>query len=256
MTDLTSPLKGKTALVTGGGGGLGRAFCVELARQGARVAVLSRRRESAEKGAKGVLDAGGEAMALTADVTDTSEVERARDELESVWGPVNVLVNAAGGHQIGAVTALTHWDASPPPTSGPATFFDLDDGALRAVSDLNFMGTVIPTRIFGRSMAAAGGGTVVNISSMSADRPMTKEWDMRRPKHLWTILPAGWPCTWLRQTSGSTRSLRVFSSPIRIVLCSSRKTEAGPIGPTGFWIIFLWDGSGSRKNSTVLSPGL
>ncbi|MDF1568507.1 MAG: SDR family NAD(P)-dependent oxidoreductase [Spirochaetaceae bacterium] len=174
MSDLNSPLTGKTALVTGGGGGLGRAFCVELARQGARVAVLSRRKESAEKGVKAVLDAGGNALALTADVTNTSEVEQARDELESVWGPVNVLVNAAGGHQIGAVTALTHWDASPPPTSGPATFFDLDDGALRAVSDLNFMGTVIPTRIFGRSMAAAGGGTVVNISSMSADRPMTK----------------------------------------------------------------------------------
>src|SRR5437588_10296555 len=93
---------GQVALVTGATGTLGGAMAHGLARAGARVAVLGRRAERAEKVAASIVAEGGEAMALPADVLQRDQLEVARDTLLDRWGHVDILVNAAGGNVPGA----------------------------------------------------------------------------------------------------------------------------------------------------------
>src|SRR5579862_3709632 len=90
-------LQGQVAVVTGGAGVLGAAMAHGLARAGARVAILGRRRERAEAVAADINAAGGEAVATPADVLQKGELEAVRDLLLHRWGRVDILVNAAGG---------------------------------------------------------------------------------------------------------------------------------------------------------------
>ncbi len=101
-------------------------------------------------------------MALPADVRDRAQLERARDAVVERWGRIDILVNAAGGN-VPAATA----------TPG-TTFFDLPPDALREVVDLNLHGTLLPSQVFGAVMAQAGRGSIVNISSMAAQRALTR----------------------------------------------------------------------------------
>ncbi|MCA3749605.1 MAG: SDR family NAD(P)-dependent oxidoreductase, partial [Rubrobacter sp.] len=96
-------LGGRVAVVTGGTGVLGGAVAAGLVRAGARVGVLGRRRERAERAASRLAAGGGEALALRADVLDEGQLRRARDEVLQRWGRVDILVNAAGGNVPGAV---------------------------------------------------------------------------------------------------------------------------------------------------------
>lgn len=155
-------LTGRVAVVTGGTGVLGGAMAHALARAGARVAVLGRRAEVAERVAERLRDGGAAAMALPADVLDPAGLRVARNRLEASWGPAQVLVNAAGGNRS---DAIVHGDAS---------LFDLDPEAFRAVVDLNLAGTLLPIQAFGEGMADAGRGSIVNISSMAAQKPLTR----------------------------------------------------------------------------------
>ena len=161
VTDLFT-LDGLVAIVTGGTGVLGGAMAHGLARAGARVGVLGRRRERAEAVAAEIDAAGGAALALPADVLDRTQLERARDTVVERWGRVDILVNAAGGN-VPAATA----------TPG-TTFFDLSADALRDVVDLNLHGTLLPSQVFGAVMAEARRGCIVNISSMTATRAITR----------------------------------------------------------------------------------
>lgn len=155
-------LEGRTALLTGGYGVLGTAMAAALARAGARVALLGRRDAEGRAAAEAMRAKGFEAVNLVADVLDRASLEAARDRLEADWGAPDILVNAAGGNRPGAVV---------PPTG---SFFDVDEAEMRRVVELNFDGTLIPTLIFGAAMAARGAGCVVNISSVSAVRPLTR----------------------------------------------------------------------------------
>ncbi len=165
-------LDGQVAIVTGGTGVLGGAMASGLARAGARVAILGRRREQAETVAAGILAAGGEAMAVPADVLKTDELARARDAVLRRWGRVDILVNAAGGNNPAATL------------SGETTVFDLSADALRAVVELNLLGTMLPSQVFGAAMAGRASGMgaearpprgcIVNISSSAAQRPATR----------------------------------------------------------------------------------
>ena len=155
-------LRGRIAVVTGGTGVLGGAMAHALAAAGARVAVLGRRADVAERVAGELTDAGGTAMALPADVLDPDALDAAAATLAATWGPADVLVNAAGGNR---ADALVH---------GDATLFDLDPEAFRAVVDLNLTGTLLPTRAFARGMADGGRGSIVNVSSMAAQKPLTR----------------------------------------------------------------------------------
>lgn len=157
-------LTGRVAVVTGGYGVLGGSMARFLAEQGAKVAILGR---NAEKGnAKAVEIAettGGETMFLQADVLDKEALQAACDKLCAEWGGVDILLNAAGGNQAGATIAPNQ------------TIFDLNTEAMRGVVDLNFMGTVLPTLVFGKAMAdAKRKGSIVNISSMAAQGVITR----------------------------------------------------------------------------------
>ncbi|MFO7545176.1 MAG: SDR family oxidoreductase [Trueperaceae bacterium] len=169
-SDATTPapsssfsLTGKVAVVTGGTGVLGGAMARGLAAAGARVAVLGRRADAADAVVEAIRSAGGEAMPLpSTDVLDPASLAKARDEVVSRWGTVDVLVNGAGGNRK---------DATVDPSS---SLFDLPPEAFRAVVDLNLTGTLLPTLAFGRVMAERGHGSVVNVSSMAAQKPLTR----------------------------------------------------------------------------------
>jgi len=155
-------LQGQVAVVTGGSGVLGRQFCAALAREGAHVALMGRSQGSAENAARTLEAQGARVLPVCADVLDRESLARAHQEVRAQLGPVTVLVNGAGGNRPEAST------------SAERAFFDLPAEALRSVMDLNFLGTVLSTQVFARDMVEAGSGSVVNVTSMAAARPMTR----------------------------------------------------------------------------------
>jgi NAD(P)-dependent dehydrogenase (short-subunit alcohol dehydrogenase family) len=155
-------LAGKTAIVTGGTGVLGGAMARGLAAAGARVGVLGRRRAQAEALVAAIAAAGGAALALTADVLDREQLVAARELVLHEWGTIDILVNAAGGNMPGATI----------PPGG--SFFGLDHDALRQVIDLNLSGTLLPIQLIAEAMAAQRAGVIINISSMAAQRTITR----------------------------------------------------------------------------------
>ncbi|MDI3284513.1 SDR family oxidoreductase [Polyangium sp. 15x6] len=155
-------IRGEVAVVTGGSGVLGSTFCRTLAAAGAFVAVMGRRREPCEALVNSIRAEGGEALAAPCDVLDHEALEAAARHIEATLGPVTILVNGAGGNH-------------PKATIGPdRSLFELDPAGFGAVFDLNVQGTLRPCQVFGRGMAARGRGSIVNITSMSADRPLTR----------------------------------------------------------------------------------
>ena len=165
----------RTALVTGAGGVLCSRMAVALAAKGANVALMGRRREPLESVASEITCHGGKALVVPCDVLDCAGLEAARVEIEAALGPVSILVNGAGGNNPGA-TAQKEWiESSESLVENPGgTFFDLAPEGVQNVFALNYMGTLLPTQVFAKPMAEAGHGCVVNISSASAFRPLTK----------------------------------------------------------------------------------
>lgn len=155
-------LENRVALVTGGTGVLGSAMAQGLVAAGARVAILGRRADAGERVAGEIRGTGGEALAVAADVLDRSELERAAAEIRQHLGPVDILVNAAGGNQAGATT------------SEELPFFDLGLDAVQQVFATNFTGLFQCCQVFGSDMAERGSGCIVNITSMSGIRPLTR----------------------------------------------------------------------------------
>jgi len=154
---------GRSVLVTGGTGILCAAIARALAACNADVAILGRNREKGEAIA-GELDAlgSGRALAVYGDVLQPEEMQRAVEETIRAFGKIDALVNGAGGN-------------NPKATTNPsASFFDLPAEALKAVFDLNMLGTFIPSQVVGRHMAARKEGTILNVTSMAAERPLTR----------------------------------------------------------------------------------
>ena len=172
----TVNLSGKTVVITGGGGVLCGCMAQALAACGARVAVCSRRAETSEAVATGIRAAGGTAIHVAFDVMDRASIEAACVRIESELGPTDILINGAGGNNPKGNTPKEAFDpADLKAAAGSATtFFDLDPSGIELVFNLNFLGTLLPTQVFGRGMAARGHGNIVNVTSMSAFRPLTK----------------------------------------------------------------------------------
>jgi NAD(P)-dependent dehydrogenase (short-subunit alcohol dehydrogenase family) len=155
-------LDGQVALVTGGGGVLGSAMAAGLAGGGARIALIGRRPHLIETAAAAITADGGEALGLSADVLDRDALESVRDAVLDRWGRIDILINAAGGNLPGATLAPG------------GSIFDLSIDAFRSVVDLNLLGSILPSQVFGAVMADAGSGSIVNISSMTAMRAVTR----------------------------------------------------------------------------------
>jgi NAD(P)-dependent dehydrogenase (short-subunit alcohol dehydrogenase family) len=155
-------LSGKVAAVTGGGGVLWGARSRALGKLGVKVAVLDLFEEAAKKVAAEIADQGGEAIGLACDVLDKSSMEGVCETILAEWGRVDILINGAGGNKKQATT------------SADLSFFDLPPDAVQWVFNLNFLGTLLPSQVFGKVMAEKGEGCILNISSMSALSPLTR----------------------------------------------------------------------------------
>ena len=155
-------LAGKVAVITGGAGVLCAAMCRMLAAAGAKVAVLDLNQEAAESLSAEIRSSGREAVGVTCNVLEKESLEAAAQEVLAKFGHVDILVNGAGGNKSAATT------------NPGQRFFDLPADALRWVLDLNLMGTILPSQVFGKLMAAQKSGIILNISSMNAFRPLTR----------------------------------------------------------------------------------
>ena len=180
MGKMAFDLSGKTAVVTGGGGVLCSGFSKTLAEAGAKVAVCDLRLEAAEKVAAEIREVGGEAMAVEMNVLDKASVEAACAKILEKYGAEDILLNGAGGNNPKGTTTrdnLTPEEVEALDADGTIegvkTFFDLDPEGISFVFNLNFLGTLIPTQVFARGMAKTG-GTIINVSSMNAFRPLTR----------------------------------------------------------------------------------
>ena len=149
-------------MVIGGGGVLCGTLSRALGKVGVKVAVLDIFVEAAQKVVDDIKADGGEAIAVQCDVLDKSSIETAKDVVIEAYGRVDILINGAGGNKKEA-------------TTGPdAPFFDLPADAVQWVFNLNFIGTLLPSQVFGKLIADQGAGSILNISSMNAFRPLTK----------------------------------------------------------------------------------
>lgn len=153
---------GKVAIITGGAGVLGGAMASGLAEAGAKVAILGRTADKVQAKVAEIQEDGGEAMALIADVLNQQQLEQARDKVLEKWGQIDILLNVAGGNRAGATIAPEQ------------NFFDLSMSDFDQVVALNLKGTVLPTYIFAQEMAKQGQGSIVNISSLTAQQPFTR----------------------------------------------------------------------------------
>lgn len=164
-------LSGRTVAITGGGGALCGAMADALGTMGVKVAVLDISAEQAEVRANWIVRAGGQALSFGCDVLDREQLTRCYAQIAEAWGPPGLLINGAGGNDPGGTTSVEFAEAGATPE---VSFFELEPSGFRQVFDLNFMGTFLATQVFSRGMVAAGKGSIVNISSMSALTPLTK----------------------------------------------------------------------------------
>jgi NAD(P)-dependent dehydrogenase (short-subunit alcohol dehydrogenase family) len=155
-------LTGKVAVVTGGAGVLCSALCRMLAAVGVKVAVLDLNAGAAESLAAELRSSGGDAIGLACNVLEKASIEAAASQVLAAFGRVDILLNGAGGNKPQATT------------SADTSFFDLSAEALRWVLDLNLMGIILPSQVFGKTMAEQKSGVILNFSSMNSYRPLTR----------------------------------------------------------------------------------
>ena len=170
-------LSDKIAVVTGAGGALCSEIARELARHGAKVALLGRTLSALDTVAAEIRRAGGVALSVACDVTDAAAVERARETVTRELGACHFLLNGAGGYKVDEITTLTEFSPAELAVERPAGtigFFNLDPAKYAAVLKVNALGTVIPCQIFGREMAQLERGAILNFASMHSYRPLTR----------------------------------------------------------------------------------
>ena len=155
-------IKGRVAVITGGYGVLGASMARCLAKLGVHIAIVGRKPEKGEPLAAELSEIGAEAIFCQADVLDREALVTARETIVAKWGRIDVLVNAAGGNMPGATIMPDK------------SFLDIDFSAFNGVMNLNLMGTVIPTVVFGEQMAKQKKGSIINISSMTAQSVVTR----------------------------------------------------------------------------------
>ncbi len=155
-------IQDSVTVLTGGGGVLCSTMSKALAKTGVKVAVLDIFPEAAQKVVDEIQSDGGEAIAVQCDVLDKTSIETAAQTILDKYDRVDFLINGAGGNKKEATT------------SPDIHFFDLPPEAVQWVFNLNFLGTLLPSQVFGKVMVEQGEGVILNISSMSAFQPLTR----------------------------------------------------------------------------------
>ncbi len=167
-------LTGKVAVVTGGSGVLGAEMCRALVAAGARVAALGRDPVKLEALAVELRASGGHALGVSCNVLEPKSLVSAAERILGALGPCDILINGAGGNHPKAATAQEVFDPESLGSTGSPSFFELDLAGFEFVLDLNLVGTLLPTQVFAKQMLGRPECTVINISSMSAFKPLTK----------------------------------------------------------------------------------
>lgn len=162
LTELMD-ITGKVAIVTGGTGTLCAEICRGLITSGVKVVVIARNPEKIDALVAELIEMGGEALGIPADVLDKEALIGAREIVLAQYGKIDILINGAGGNRADAYTLPNE-----------RTFFDLPQEALQWVFDLNFMGTVLASQVFGEVIAQQQNGVILNVSSMASYQPLTR----------------------------------------------------------------------------------
>ncbi len=172
---MSNYFEGKVAVVTGAGGTLCSTLSVDLAKNGVKVALVGRTEEKLLKVLEEIKKIGGTAIVKICDVTDEQAVEKIGEEIEKELGPVNFLINGAGGNNAKAVTKKETVSKDELDINHELDgFFDLDLAEMKRVLEVNTFGTLIPCRVFAKQMLKIGGGSIVNFASMNSYHPLTK----------------------------------------------------------------------------------
>ena len=162
MTNHFFDIQGKVAIITGASGALASSVAKSLAFSGVNVALLTRNPNSITSLVDDIIEGGGNAVAIEADILSESSLLTAKDKILERYGKIDILLNIAGGNLPGATVAPGQ------------TIFDISMDDFNAVSKLNLNGTVIPSLIFGKVMADQREGVIINYSSMAVDRVITR----------------------------------------------------------------------------------
>jgi len=153
---------GQVAVITGGGGVLCSHMAYALGEAGAKIVLLGIGEPSLAKVSAKLKEMGVDHLSIQTDVLDKASLEQAAEKTLNRFGRIDILINGAGGNKPAATTGMDK------------SFFDLPEDAIRWVFDLNFMGTFLPSQVFGRYFAEQKSGNIINISSMSAFTPLTR----------------------------------------------------------------------------------
>ena len=155
-------VKGKVAVLTGGGGILAREMARGFVNAGAKVVLLDINEHNLKKTVDEIRRPGKEIIGLKCNVLDEDNIHKVNDKIISEFKRIDVLLNAAGGNMTGATIGVGQ------------NFFDLKIDEFKKVTDLNLNGTVLPTLVFGKTMADQKSGSIINISSMASTRVITR----------------------------------------------------------------------------------
>lgn len=167
-------LKAKVCVLTGGAGVIGASLSRGLAAAGVKTAIVDINEEAAAQLALEVeKESGVKCIGISANVLDKESLEAAKKIINEKLGPIDILINGAGGNSPKATTAVEQMHKEDLADLSK-TFYGLDMDGFRRVYDLNFNGTLLPTMVFTQDMLESGKGCVLNISSMNAYRPLTK----------------------------------------------------------------------------------
>jgi NAD(P)-dependent dehydrogenase (short-subunit alcohol dehydrogenase family) len=160
--NLLFDIHNQVAVITGGGGVLCSTMSKGLAQAGVKVAVLDISERAANKVVEEIRSQGGEAIGLLCDVLDPLSIQNSAEAVLSHFGRIDFLINGAGGNKKEATTTQEQ------------SFFNLPPDAIQWVFNLNFLGTLLPSQVFARTMVQQGSGVILNISSVNAFQPLTR----------------------------------------------------------------------------------
>ena len=164
-------LKDKVIVVTGGTGILGKSFVKAIAEAGAKICIIGRNQDKINERISMAKDLGADAIGLVADVMDEESVKQAKQQILNKFGTIDGLINAVGGNIPGATIGVDQ-----------SIFDNKIQDTIKAI-ELNLYGTIIPTLIFGEVIAEKGQGSIINISSLAASRPLTRVLGYTVAKH-------------------------------------------------------------------------